>query len=149
MRRKTRPLYLHADVGGPDDPIDVPVDVEVDGTWSLSGRGSRSDCQDEVYEGEFVLGSNRQLVIAQAVDPLGPDTLTLAQPISPAQGTFTLTGEVELSQVTFSTLEDTGTDRFSFRFFGGTTGSRISGTFEGSGPQTCTSAGTFEVFVTR
>ena len=119
---------------GPWDPDDVA------GIWTLTGDGSREDCRDERYDTDELHLSSLPLHVEQ-----DHDVLTLAEELA---GFTFFDGRVDLFGVTFSTRETTDLGLITFRFEGQTHGTRqILGTFDGGGPESCRSRGSFAVYI--
>ncbi len=119
---------------GPWDPADVA------GVWTLTGDGERWGCESQRYDAESLHLSSLPLHVEQE-----GDRLWLKEEID---GFEFYDGEVTMSGVRFSTSEDSEDGLLTYRFTGQTHGTRqIQGDFTGSGPGTCSSGGTFSVYI--
>ncbi|MEO1272051.1 MAG: hypothetical protein AAFX99_28475, partial [Myxococcota bacterium] len=112
----------------------------LEGTWTISGQGTREGCRNPQLNGDFTLGPSTALSVAQG----GADgaQLTLSSPVS----SFALKGEVTGSCVELDTEED-WRGAVIMRSYSGmvTYSGDIEGTFTGNGPEGCNIWGEFTV----
>ncbi len=111
--------------------------AEVGGTWTITGRGSRSGCDDENLNAPGLTLGSTELSVTQSDSALFS--------AGPSAGFF-LSGEVEGLCVGFIS-EETWEDETLTYFFSGEVRdlTTIVGTFEGRGPEDCKTAGSFEI----
>jgi len=123
--------------------------VDLGGSWTLRGSGSRSGCRDDSYDGKFTLGTSVALRVVQD-DENGSDAenIALAQPILFPGGSFDLNGSVSGICVDFSSIENGPQGEIVYRFSGTAADMGvIRGSFTGDGPRGCTTSGTFSASV--
>ncbi len=126
---------------------DEPADADLAGTWLLTGSGVRTGCSDSRFEGDFRIEASVGLVIAQQDNDPNADTLTLISPNDPAFTFFN--AFVDGTCVELHIPETTSEGDLAFLFTGDAVDDgRVSGEFEGTGPQDRVSTGTFDVTVT-
>lgn len=114
--------------------------AQVAGRWTIEGEGSRSDCDDDLYDVDRFRLSSAELRIAQ-----DGDALSLQEAVP---GFELYEGQVQGDRVEFRTWEATPQGELTFDFDGDVEGTRnIAGSFAGRGPAGCRSSGTFTVFV--
>lgn len=129
-------------------PAPPTIHAAVSGAWTLSGRGERSGCSNAIYEGSFSLTSGVPLLVTQTPQAIGKDLLSLATPLQPRNGgTFSFSGNVSGSRVSFATVEAAADYHLVFNFVGTAVGRVISGTVTGTGPEDCLVSGSFEVTI--
>ena len=128
-----------------------PSNVDLQGSWVLSGNGTRTDCVDPVHSGEVIIDTGIPMTVTQQEDSNNPgaDALSLNNANGDFPDSFTMTGTVDGSCVDFETREITSAYSLSFQFSGDAVGNLIEGEFTGTGPQGCISTGTFQVRVTH
>lgn len=115
----------------------------VGGTWVISGEGERFDCEDPGLDVERFDLRSAPLVVAQ-----DGRHLSLTPPVLPPGVTFDLVdGRVTGTCVDFRTVERDPTGTVTFEFTGSFSGGAVVGTFEGSGPDGCRTAGDFRIEV--
>jgi MYXO-CTERM domain-containing protein len=122
------------------------VDVEVGGTWTLSGEGERSDCRQDKLNDDLRLKSGMSFDVV--MQPSGVDQArALAKGPALASGAFTFEGKVDGSCVDFATTETGSGFSLDLTFAGDAAGRQIEGDFSGSGPESCELDGTFRVTI--
>lgn len=134
-------LFDDLDAGPLDAFRDAGPPAEVGGTWQLSGRGRLNDCDDPRFETDDLTLTSTLRVVQSG------DVLHL-QPGAVAADRFVFEdGSVREDRVRFTTLEESGGLRIVLRFDGRYDAlvNEIRGRFEGEGPGTCVSAGTFTI----
>lgn len=125
----------HASVG--------PVDVS--GSWTLSGEGTWSDCDNGVEDDAPFEISSTTLTFAQTDEDGDGENERLALD-EDYEGFSLENGRVMGTCVEFTTVEQDGGTQISFDFSGSyTSHGVINGTFEGEGPGRCNSSGDFEL----
>jgi hypothetical protein len=119
--------------------------AQVQGSWSLSGTGEWSGCDNGVDDGESFELFTGALTVEQHEPTTGEtDTLSLSGQSADVEFSGTVRGEC----VNFETTEQSGGESTSFVFVGLYTSSgTIEGDFTGTGPGSCESSGDFEVRV--
>ncbi len=132
--------------------------IVLEGSWIISGSGLRSGCREERYNGDFVLGPSKKIIVSSAGTSGDAGVATDSGKAAgkrqftggegTAAGSFMFVGESEGNCVTFTTEEDAQGGKVSYSFKGRAEGTHtVSGTFEGSGPEGCTAAGQFSVTI--
>lgn len=123
----------------PPTCFDSLTHVNVGGTWTIKGEGTRWLCSDEAFDMDFELQSQplsvRQDGLVLELD--GPDP---ASPDGQANGA----GSVDSACVEFTLSErhDNG-EWITLHFSGWARSGRVDGAFNGSGPYGCSVAGSF------
>ncbi|MCA9563616.1 MAG: hypothetical protein KC561_09010 [Myxococcales bacterium] len=118
---------------------------DLNGSWVISGNGSRSGCSDDRLNGEFRMSSSTLDVV---VDGTGAGALQLAEPMSIPGGQFTLSGDLVYSGcLEFVTRETSNAGTIEYRFRAINSGYGLEGSFTGSGPSNCDSTGDFSVSI--
>ncbi|MEL6343925.1 MAG: hypothetical protein AAFV53_12400 [Myxococcota bacterium] len=114
-------------------------DPDLTGGWQISGAGNREFCDDPILDTDrFTLNSRGALAVVQ--DESGD--LSLAEPIDG----FEFSGAIDGICVDFSTFETGEGIRYTWSGEIGET-QRVDGSFDGAGPNTCLTSGTFTVIV--
>lgn len=151
-----------------DGPCDNPyTGASLDGAWELHGSGKRAGCEDRRLEGKLELDTTAPLVIEAAAQPTfrdagGPITdnesdafiqrieradYELSGDELPHKVTFA--GQVQGSCVSFTLSEQLPTgDTLNYVLDGEIEDvGEIHGSFTGTGPEQCTSSGSFTATV--
>jgi hypothetical protein len=134
---------MHGDAGNFDPCNLAGGNASVAGSWTLRGTASRHDCDRATYNSDSVDVSSLGGALIVAQDDAG--LLRLADPVPEG---IEFSGTMRGSCVEFITSES-GV-RYEWGKDSGATVDRpqhISGKFEGEGPGTCTSTGSFSVEV--
>ncbi len=129
----------------PQFPCDSSADnADVAGTWIITGSGTRTDCQDDerLDTTLFTLGSVA-ITVSQNIT-----SLKLVSPTNSGSATLTLTnGIVDGTCVDFELTELGGKDgKIKYEFAGAMkSNGEIIGIFDGDGPESCDSDGSFTI----
>lgn len=144
-------LLALSTLSGCEDFIDaaIPCGVglpDLSGSWTLTGEGTRVECNDERLNGEFTIATAAPLLVDEDSD----GDLSLGAPVPG----FSLTGEVlDRCHVAFDVVEDTPDGPITYHFFGDPDeldGLGIEhGTFTGEGPGSCRMTGSYDVAVSE
>ena len=130
--------------GSPYDPCSTSTgdDVQAGGTWTLTGNGTRSGCEDDKYDADNFRLTAQPLKVTQNDTSLQLDTSG-----SPKLASFQLQNAyVNGKCVKFTTLESgsQGTIKYVFDGTMSSSGSNaVYGTFTGTGPTGCSAEGSF------
>jgi len=134
---------------GPFKPVadcNDPVAADLAGRWTLRGSGSRTGCTDSRYAGRFTFETPQALeVVSDASSTATVAKLRLANPIPG----FTLSAQLSGSCFSAQTNETLPEDSVDFAFTAdvGSGATLLQGKFEGNGPETCVSEGTFDLSI--
>jgi len=115
------------------------------GTWRLTGQGSREDCDDSRFDGNFWIEA--PLLDVSQTDDVRRAVLSLEDQITFSGGSFSFSGSVDGQCVAFQTVETGRSGNYTFDFDGEWNGGAIGGTFTATGPPGCASEGEFQVTV--
>lgn len=134
-------LFDDLDAGPLDAFRDAGPPADIGGTWKLTGSGRLSDCDDPRFETDSMRLSSTLEIIQDGGALRLADGLLLAERFVFEDGT------VREDAVRFTTLEEGEGLRILLRFEGRYDAliNEIRGSFEGEGPGTCRSAGSFTV----
>ena len=118
--------------------------AEIQGTWTLHGQGARRDCEDRKLLSDSFSLQSVDLTIVQQGDAFGLGAGTGIPGVRFAIEDASVNGIC----VRFRTLEGEGGDEIVYAFDGRVSGfGRIDGAFSGTGPGSCTSAGSFNATI--
>lgn len=129
------------DAGPLDAFVDAGPPASVSGRWNLSGEGQLVDCDDERFNTEMLALTSTLRIVQDGGD------LRLADGVMLVERFVLDDGTVREDRVRFTTLEEGDGQRIVLHFDGRYDSliREIRGDFEGEGPGTCVSSGTFRV----
>ena len=127
---------------GSGDTICLDESPDLEGTWVITGSGKRSNCADETLNTDRFELQSAPVALKATEDGAGNLQFELAAPLDD----FVLDGAVDCEEVMFSTREQYRGETLQHIFSGAPqTGGVIAGTFTGTGPDACTSSGSFQM----
>jgi hypothetical protein len=161
------PLLMAASCEDPDTPppdCDERVGADAKGRWTIHARGWRKGCEDETLNGRLTIDvrqftvdgrplasnddnpSDTEFEADAFVERIRRSQYELVAGADKPTG-LEFTGFLNTCQVTFTLTENLPRNTFHTYTFDGFVEStfRIYGEFDGSGPNGCSSSGTFEV----
>lgn len=134
-------LIDELDAGPLDAFVDAGPPASVSGQWRLSGDGRLKDCDDPRFNTDMLTLSSTLQVVQE------DGTLRLADGVVLVDRFVFEDGTVREDRVRFTTLEEAQGQRIVLHFDGRYDAliHEIRGDFEGEGPGTCASSGSFRV----
>lgn len=129
------------DAGPLDAFVDAGPPADVSGRWVLSGDGRLTGCADERFNTDMLTLSSSLNVVQEG------DMIRLADGAVLVDRFVFQDGTVRAERVRFTTLEESGGERIVLHFDGRYDAliHEVRGTFQGEGPSTCASSGSFRV----
>ena len=129
------------DAGPLDAFMDAGPPADVSGQWVLSGDGRLTGCDDERFNTDMLTLSSTLQIVQEG------DTIRLADGVVLVDRFVFQDGSVRAERVRFTTLEESGGERIVLHFDGQYDAliHEVRGTFDGEGPSTCASSGSFRV----